>query len=151
MVHPDMALLETLISVAEAQLGSALSASDSIDAKAMAVLGANVALGAAEIAAQPLLGSHWWVGLPGLAVSSVLCIFATAERAYEIGPDPADFYLRYGAVDEDYAQRQLLADLGAALSSTFQAVLTKARIFEFALPILGVTMAYSALICTRWR
>jgi len=120
---PELAsIAESARDLAYRQLDAQLQSSDNFDAKAMGVLGFDGAAVAGIVAARDVFGGAWVV--PGLLVliSSVLAILAMQRFAWDVGPDPRQFYedsvadgVKPGAAAR--ANVQLISELGGQLGS----------------------------------
>lgn len=137
--------IRVMIGLATEQIATQLDQISGTDAMNLGVIGFETALGAACIAAQHFEGIYWWGPLFGLGASILISGWAAAERRFELGPDPARFFARYGGLLEFPANQQLLADLTDTLGSNRLAQSRKARRMA-----AGVTMLIVTLIATAF-
>jgi hypothetical protein len=138
-------MLEALIDLAQAQLAALFTRSGNLDMQALGLVGFDGALAAAVVAAQQVLGYHWWVPLPGLGVSALAGASVMAVTRFDLGPAPSDFYERNRSKPEADGLAQLLADLLAAQRHSAEPLRMKTRRLLIALGLLLATVIYSAL------
>src|SRR4051812_12955804 len=142
-----VAVEEAVIALAGGQLDAQSAAGDNIDLKAMGLLGFDGALLAANLAARDLLKDHpWWLPLPGLAISIVLCLAVSREYQHDAGPDPAAFYASFGGQTPAVALAQLLVDLRAASERNAPRLAVKRRMLATALATVLLTAAITAIV-----
>jgi disulfide bond formation protein DsbB len=136
-----------VIALARGQLNAQSAAGDNIDLKAMGLLGFDGALLAANLAARDLLNGHpWWLPLPGLAISIVLCLAVSREYQHDAGPDPAAFYASFGGQTPPVALAQLLVDLRAACERNAPRLALKRRLLGAALAAVLVAAAIAGIV-----
>jgi hypothetical protein len=136
-----------MVALARGQLDAQSNAGDIIDLKAMGLLGFDGALVAAVLAAKDLLEPHpWWVPLPSLALSIVLCLAVSREYQHDAGPDPADFYASFGGQTPTVAFAQLLADLSEARHRNAPRLTVKRRLLTAALGTVVLTAAIAGIV-----
>lgn len=104
-------LLRELIQLAEVQLAESWAVTRDQNTYALALSALGVALMGVVVAAQSVLGSHWWVPLPGLGVASFYAIIGTRRAHSGLGPDPAAFYATFSHELPPQALAHLLADV----------------------------------------
>ena len=149
MPEPDpIPILTALIELAEVQLAEAWAEIRDQNTYALALAALGVATAGIVVAAQPQLGGHWWVPIPGLAVASFLALFGTRRAHTELGPEPTSFYAAFGASASEDALAQLLADL-IGTQHKVPATLRAQRVTLLRVAALFLTTAvYSTLLLT---
>ena len=138
---------EAVVGLARGQLDAQSAAGDNIDLKAMGLLGFDGALLAANLAAKDLLKDHpWWLPLPGLGISIVLCLAVSREYQHDAGPDPAGFYANFGGQTPTVALAQLLADLRDSRERNAPRLTRKRRLLSAALGMVLLTAAVAGIV-----
>lgn len=134
-----------MIGLARDQLALQSAAADNIDLKAMGLLGFDGALIAANVAAKGVIHRLWWVPLPGLAISIVLCLAVAVRYSFLEGPSPEAFYAAYGGQSPAVALVQLLADLGEAYRRNQHPLTRKRQLLTCGLTVLLLTFVAAAV------
>jgi hypothetical protein len=127
---------EAMVVLAISQIEAQTPAADNTDLKAMGLLGFNGALIAANVALKDSLHHLWWLPLPGVAASILLCLMVSRQYEFEAGPPAAEFYATYGGQTSAKALAQLIADLEASFLHNLGALADKRKWFARALVVL---------------
>lgn len=144
---PQVPLLAALIEFAQTQLVESWAEIRDQNTYALAVAALGVAVIGIVAATQSTLGDHWWVPVPGLAVTSFVALFGTRRVRPGFGPDPARFYSDHGEKTTKVALAQLLADLIDTQTKDVPSVLRRQRIALLVVAVLfTVTAIYSTLL-----
>jgi hypothetical protein len=139
-------LLRELIGLAEVQLAESWAVTRDQNTYALALSALGVAIMGVIVTAQSVLGSDWWVPLPGLATASVVAILGTRQANSELGPDPAAFYAAFGEASTKEALAYLLADVLQAQGEVPK-TLRRQRIALLVVAVIFVaTAVYSTLL-----
>lgn len=112
----------------------------------MGLLGFNGALIAANVALKDSLHHLWWLPLPGLGLSILLCLGVSRQYESEAGPPAATFYATYGGQTSVKALAQLIADLNASFLHNLGALADKRKWFAGALLVLLITGVATAAV-----
>lgn len=131
-------VLQELIQLAEVQLAEYWAVTRDQNTYALALSALGVAIMGVIVAAQSVLGSHWWVPLPGLGFASFVAVFGTRRAHSGLGPDPAAFYAAFGDAPTQEALSHLLADVLVAQSNVPKTLLRQR------IALLGVAVLFAA-------
>ena len=142
----------TAISTGVAQLSATLTALDTDDLKALALMAFDAGLMAALIAAGSTdLGRRWYLGIIGLSLSILFAGGALVTRDRRVGPSPRDFFNRYWESSELEANIQLIAALNEAISYDRREEQRKSTMLAWGGAILVPTAVYAAFVFALWR
>lgn len=145
---------ETLILLAQGELATQLSDADSHDAKALGILGAELALIALGFAARPMWTLWFIPAIVLVAASVVLLVLDLWPRAYNIGPDIADLYSRAASEPSAREANQLvLAQVVAAFNDNLPAARLKSRFLSWGLRtgVVGVCLGTVIFLLVDFR
>lgn len=149
---PENSLLTTLIGLAEFQIGALFDRGTNLDTQALGLIAFDGALIALTVAAEPLLdknhvlGSLWWVPIPGLVVSVVVAGLVTTAPRFDLGPSPTEFYENFSDKGDQKALEQLLVDVVETQKRSAEPLAAKTRRLIIALAALVLVAAYSSAI-----
>ena len=144
-----IAAVESLIGLAHSQIAAGLSRAANIDIQALGLIGLDAGLIAVLVAAQGALGPHYWVAIPGLAISIVLGGSVLAVTRFDLGPDPEWLY---GQVEAgvnnsgEHVTTKLLADLVDTDKTNKGPLRSKTMLLVIAVSVLALTILYTALL-----
>ena len=112
----DEQVLSLVIERAEKRLEGQLRDSDAADAKALGLLGADAVVLGVIVGVHGALNHLWAVPAFVLGAGGLVLLGVVWPRKFDVGPEPAAFYLAYGAAKLAQAQRQMLSELLAAIA-----------------------------------
>jgi hypothetical protein len=119
-----------------------------IDSQAIGLIGLDAGLIAIPFAAHEALGPHYWVAIPGLAISILIAGSVLAVTRFDIGPKPEQLYAQIEAAElsGEQTSARLLADL-VEIDKTNQGPL-RAKVIRLLIAIaaLILTIFYTALL-----
>jgi hypothetical protein len=136
----QQAILSMLIARAESRIDGQIQGNDSLDTKAMGILGLDAAVIALMVAVHDSVGRFWWIPTAGLGVAAVLLLYVVWLRKYDIGPDVRDFYDRQGGGTALAAKRQMLSELLAAIDSNDARLPRKSSAFKLGFAVFLVSL-----------
>ncbi len=144
---PDKRNLQPLLDVQINELNLVFGDSDAVDTKALAILGANLAL--MIFVDQAAKGPSGWlqnliIWTP-LAISLLLDIVATWPRRYISAPE-IDDHSEYLSMDEETLQLQLIADIRYAITCNTKINHKRLRACLASLLITGLSIALVLVI-----
>jgi hypothetical protein len=137
-----------LIELAHRQIDAGLSRAKNIDSQAIGLIGLDVGLIAIAFAAHGALGPHYWVAIPGLAVSILIAGSVLAVTRFDIGPRPGQLYAKIEAAElsGDQARARLLTDLVATEIDNQRPLRSKALRLLIAIGALLFTILYTTIL-----
>jgi hypothetical protein len=100
-----------LVERAESRLDAQLQRLQSLDLKALGLLGADVAAAGVLAAVHDAVNRFWWLDASGLAVAGLLLLAAVWPRRLDAGPSLPAFYETFGGGPALDVARQMLAEL----------------------------------------
>jgi hypothetical protein len=147
---PDLgriAAVAALIDLAHRQIDAGLSRAKSIDSQAIALIGLDAGLIAIPFAAHEALGPHYWVAIPGLAISILLAGSVLAVTRFNIGPRPEQLYAQIEAAElsGEETRARLLTELVATEIDNQKPLQSKVIRLVIAIAVLILTILYTAL------
>ncbi len=139
------------------QLDQQLSASDNLDAKALGVLGLDIAALAAILAGtkDAFQGRPWELPAATILLAAIFAMTAIATRRWDYGPKVGAFYEKettgsIGAVTTTQANADLISELidpkKGSLTKGDGIVRWKARLFTIAIGLTVLAGLFSAII-----
>ena len=145
--HARIAAVESLIGLAQSQIAARISRAANIDTQALGLIGLDAALTAIVIAAQGLLGPHYWVAIPGLAISLLIAGSVLAVTRFDLGPKPEQPYeqIEAAAISGEEAIAKLLMNLVETDKTNQRPRQSKAIRLAIALGVLALTILYTTL------
>jgi hypothetical protein len=150
-IAPDperVAAVQELIGLAHRQIGAGLSRAANIDTQALGLIGLDAGLIAVVLTAQGLLGPHFWVALPGLAISIMAAGTVLAVTRFDIGPRPEQLYAQIEAAElsGEAMSAKLIADLVATDKANKGPLRAKTMLLLTAAGVLVLTILYTTLL-----
>jgi hypothetical protein len=145
--HGRIAAVQALIGLAHRHIGEGLSRAANIDTQALGLIGLDAGLIAIVLAAHETLGPHYWVAIPGLAVSILLAGSVLAVTRFDIGPDPEQLYAKIEAAElsGEATSAKLLADLVETKTGNRRPLQSKVIRLVIATGVFALTIIYTAL------
>jgi hypothetical protein len=138
------ALLDAALSLSQTQLQLQVADEASLDGRTMGLLAFDGALVAADVAAKELLRGNWWMILPAVGVSALLCLRSALAKTSDVGVEAYAFFTQFGAGPAVETREALLADLDLAFKNNAKRVRLKTWSLRFALAILAIGLAIAA-------
>jgi hypothetical protein len=135
-----------LVPRAQARIDGQLRDTDALAAKALGVLGVDVAAIALMVAVRDDVASLWWMPTAALGVAGVTLLAAVWPQRLDIGPDTRRFYETMGASTRLDATRQMLSELLAAIEENDRRLPGKARLFKAGFALLIVALLGSLAV-----
>ncbi len=132
----EQAILDMLIPRAQSRIDAQLRDSDSLDSKALGVLGVTAAAIALMVAVRTAVHDVWWLPTAGLGVAGVLLLASVWPRTFDLGPDPRRFYEAMATSTRLVASRQMLSELLAAVEANDRHLPGKNRLFKAGFGVL---------------
>jgi hypothetical protein len=129
-----------ILEVARLQIREQLASSDSIDTKAVGILGFTGLTLGALVAAGSSLGKFWWLPSIGLALSALFSALAIRNREFDQGPDLRAFYDTWGGSSLAEANAAMLSELLGAAARNRGVLVWKGRLFLAAVMVLLLTI-----------
>jgi hypothetical protein len=143
-----IAALESLIGLAQSQIGAGLARATNIDTQALGLIGLDAALIAVLIATRDVLGPRYWIAIPGLAISILLGGSVLAVTRFVLGPDPDKLYARIvtGEISSEQAITKLFVNLVETDKANKAPLRSKIMRLVVAGGVLVLTILYAALL-----
>jgi hypothetical protein len=137
-----------LVAYAQSELEIVMSSANNLDTQGLGLMAVAVGVMAVIAAARASLGPAWWLPIPVLAISVVMClrVLAIARRGVVLGITVAAAITSYAGLTEAQINAALLKPLGSALSGTEDLVAHKSKYVGWAVVWL-VLAAVAAGIC----
>lgn len=137
-----------LIDLAHRQIDAGLSRAKNIDSQAIALIGLDAGLITIALAAHEALGPHYWVAIPGLAISILIAGSVLAVTRFDIGPDPEDLYAKIeaGMSSGEQANAKLLVNLVKTDKFNKGPLRAKSSRLLIAVVVLMLTILYTTLV-----
>jgi len=132
----EQAILDMLIPRTQSRIDSQLRDSDSLDSKALGVLGVTAGAIALMVAVRAAVHELWWLPTAGLGVAGVLLLASIWPRTFDVGPDPRRFYEAMATSTRLVASRQMLSELLAAVDVNDRHLPGKNRLFKAGFGVL---------------
>ncbi len=150
-IAPDpgqIAAVQALIGLAHRHIGEGLSRAANIDTQALGLIGLDAGLIAIVLAAHEALGPHYWVAIPGLAISILIAGSVLAVTRFDIGPDPEQLYAKIEAAElsGDQISAKLLADLIETKIDNQRPLRSKTLRLLIAVGVLALTILYTTIL-----
>ena len=136
----EQAIVDMLIPRAQSRIDAQLRDSDSLDAKALGVLGVTAAGIALMVAVRRSVNEVWWFPTGALGVAGVLLLASIWPRTFDVGPDPRRFYEAMVTSTRLAASRQMLSELLAAVDVNDRHLPGKNRLFKAGFGVLVVAL-----------
>ena len=136
----EQAILDMLIPRAQSRIDAQLRDSDSLDGKALGVLGVTAAGIALMAAVRAAVHELWWLPTAGLGVAGVLLLASVWPRTFDLGPDPRRFYEAMATSTRLVASRQMLSELLAAVDGNDRHLPRKNRLFKAGFGVLVASL-----------
>jgi hypothetical protein len=146
--HGRIAAVQSLIGLAHRQIAAGLSRAANIDTQALGLIGLDAGLIAVVLTAQGLLGAHFWVAIPGLAVSIVAAGRVLAVTRFDLGPRPEQLYaqIEAGVISGEQVNAKLLVNLVETDKANKAPLEAKTTRLLIALRVLALTILYTTLV-----
>jgi hypothetical protein len=146
VVSEAAAVSSMILEIARLQMQEQLASSDSIDTKAVGVLGfTGIALGAL-VAASSVLGKYWWIPTIGLGASALFSAVAVRNREFDQGPELEAFYSTWGGSSLAEANAAMLSELLRAGGRNRTVLVWKGRFFLWGVMALLLTIIGSGVL-----
>ena len=136
----EQAILDMLTPRAQSRIDAQLRDSDSLDGKALGVLGVTAAAIALMVAVRAAVNEVWWLPTAGLGAAGVLLLASVWPRTFDLGPDPRRFYEAMATSTRLVASRQMLSELLAAVDANDRHLPAKNRLFKAGFGVLVVSL-----------
>ncbi len=125
-----------LIPRAQSRIDAQLRDSDSLDSKALGVLGVTAAAIALMVAVRAAVSELWWLPTGALGIAGVLLLASIWPRTFDLGPEPRRFYEAMAMTTRLAASRQMLSELLAAVDANDRHLPNKNRLFKSGFGVL---------------
>ncbi len=132
----EQAILDMLIPRAQSRIDAQLRDSDSLDSKALGVLGVTAAAIALMVAVRAAVNELWWLPTGAVGGAGVLLLASIWPRRFDLGPDPRRFYEAMATSTRLAASRQMLSELLAAVDANDRHLPGKNTLFKAGFGVL---------------
>jgi len=138
-------VLGLIIKRAEARIVFQGQDIDSHDVKVLAFLAVDLAGAGVLVGVRDSLQPWWWVPLIGLAISATSFASTLWPQVFDTGPNPRQFYEKWGGSTLADVHRQMMGELLDAIDKNKRILPSKERAFNIGAVALALTIIGGAI------